>query len=309
MTTSAGGAGRTKRRSASGQAAARMRSEVPAKTSTTPRPSVYVEDGPRPGPIDDRGDGALAPLVEHRVWITVTGIGMADAVTAVMTGEAANAGEADHAARSRVPTPDVHGHVADVDQQIALDRVTIHLDHVPELRGPEVHEVVHVLAVVIPDATAESLEHVRAEIGGEGLATELGVHAVRADERDVLVTDSGGLQAPQDRGQHGADRGERAVGVVERDDDAPTAARERGRELSKRRQAEWSVERTIHQRARLARGRLLHILEHGGAIRQRERLPASTGVEFHRRHLAQSLLDEPHRPHGRARRQLLHERD
>src|SRR3989442_1713993 len=200
------------------------------------------------------GDAALASLVEHRVWIAVTGGGVADAVTAVMTGEAANAGQADHTARSRVSTPDVHGHVADVDQQIALDRVTIHLDHVPELRGSEVHEVVHVLAVVIPDTTAESLEHVRAEIGGEGLATELGVHAVRADERDVLVTDSGGIQAPQDRGQHGADRGERAVGVVERDDDAPTAARERGRELSKRRQAEWSVDGTIHERARLAPG-------------------------------------------------------
>src|SRR5262249_4610333 len=51
---------------------------------------LHVEDGPRPGPIDDRGDGALAPLVEHRVGITVTGIGMADAVTAVMAGEAAN---------------------------------------------------------------------------------------------------------------------------------------------------------------------------------------------------------------------------
>src|SRR5262249_13308505 len=108
---------------------------------------LHVEDGPGSRPVDRRGDCAVTPLVEHRVWITVTGLRVADAVTAVMPGEPANAGQADDTARSRIAAPDVHGHVPDIDEEIALDRATIDLDHVAELRDAEVHEVLHVLAV------------------------------------------------------------------------------------------------------------------------------------------------------------------
>src|SRR5262249_13721309 len=182
-------------------------------------------DGPGSRPVDRRGDCAFTPLVEHRVWITVTGLRLADAVTAVMPGEPANAGQADDTARSRIAAPDVHGHVPDIDEEIALDRATIDLDHVAELRDAEVHEVLHVLAVVIADIPAEALHNVCAEIGGEGFATELGMHPVRADQRDVLVADTRRLQASEDRGQDGADGGDRTVGIIEPHDDPPTAPR------------------------------------------------------------------------------------